>query len=211
MGWKVHRLTKKEFCHSNETWHALNSTFPDTNCIVSLKKNPHWISSSRLWKVVLETSLDQPGKLMKGVLFHQDSAPAHKSVVAMDASHDCHGSWNGLITLPSDAKSGEYWHHLTIFCSPTWKKTTWLGSSIWPMMRSYLHLQLRTFSRIGMRASIPQESTHCNTDGRSVWTTGETLWKNKFDHCIIVSLWTFQPTLVSELYMLTESNDNRCN
>ena len=44
------------------------------------------------------------------------------------------------------------------------------------------------------------ESKRCNTDGRSVWTAGETIVKNKphlvkFDHCIIVSLWTFQPTL----------------
>ena len=27
VGWKVHRLTKKEFCYSNKTWHAFNSTF----------------------------------------------------------------------------------------------------------------------------------------------------------------------------------------
>ena len=55
MGWKLHRLRKKELCHSNETRHALNSTFPDTNCIVSFQINPHWISNSGLWKVVLET------------------------------------------------------------------------------------------------------------------------------------------------------------
>ena len=29
VSWKVHRLTKKEWCHSHETWHALNSTFLD--------------------------------------------------------------------------------------------------------------------------------------------------------------------------------------
>ena len=37
VGWKVHRLTTKELCHSNETWHGLNSPFPDTNCIVSFR------------------------------------------------------------------------------------------------------------------------------------------------------------------------------
>lgn len=31
----------------------------------------------------------RPGKLTKGVLFHQDNAPAHKSVVAMAAVRDC--------------------------------------------------------------------------------------------------------------------------
>ena len=30
----------------------------------------------------------RPGKLTKGVWFHQDNAPAHKSVVAMAAMHD---------------------------------------------------------------------------------------------------------------------------
>ena len=35
IGWKVHRLTK-ELCHSNETWHALNSSSPNTKCIVSI-------------------------------------------------------------------------------------------------------------------------------------------------------------------------------
>ena len=133
---------------------------------------------------------------MKGVLFHQDNAPAHESVVAMAAVHD----WltvalNWLITYHILL----IWHHLTIFCSPTWKNT-WLESSIGTMMRSYL--QLRTFLRIRMRASIPWESKHCNNDGRSVWTAGETKLTNKphlvkFDHCITVSLWTFQPTLVN--------------
>ena len=55
-------------------------------------------------------------------------------------------------------------------------KDTWLGSSIGPMMRSYL--QLRTFWR--MRTSIQRESKRCNTDGRSVWTAAEeTLLKKR--------------------------------
>ena len=31
----------------------------------------------------------RPGKLTKGVLLHQDYAPAHKSLVAMSAVYDC--------------------------------------------------------------------------------------------------------------------------
>ena len=31
----------------------------------------------------------RPGKLTKGPLLHQDNAPAHKSVIAMAAVHDC--------------------------------------------------------------------------------------------------------------------------
>ena len=40
VGWKVHRLTKKELCHINEAWHALNLSFPDTNCIVFFPDRP---------------------------------------------------------------------------------------------------------------------------------------------------------------------------
>ena len=54
VGWKVRRLTKKELCQNNETWHAVNSAFPDTNCTAFFQINPHWISNSGLWKVVLE-------------------------------------------------------------------------------------------------------------------------------------------------------------
>ena len=32
---------------------------------------------------------ERPGKLTKGILFHQDHAPAHNSVVAMTAVRDC--------------------------------------------------------------------------------------------------------------------------
>ena len=83
--------------------------------------------------------------------------------------------WTGWLTLHILL----IWHHLTIFCSPTWKNT-WLGSSIGQMMKSYL--QLRTFSKIRMRTSIPRESKHCSTDkhdkGR-MWTAGEAMLKIK--------------------------------
>ena len=42
----------------------------------------------RLLKVVLETFCEWPGQLTKGVLFHQDRAPAQKSVVVMAAVRD---------------------------------------------------------------------------------------------------------------------------
>ena len=48
---------------------------------------------------------------MKEVLFHQDNSPAHKSVVAMAAVHDC--DFELLITLHLLL----IWHHLIIFCS----------------------------------------------------------------------------------------------
>ena len=55
----------------SKTW---PSTFPGTNCMISFQINPHWIlSNSGLWKAVLETFCEWPGKLMKGVRFHQDN------------------------------------------------------------------------------------------------------------------------------------------
>ena len=82
------RLTRKELCHSNETWHALNSTFPDTNCIVSFQINPHLDKLFRALKICTRDISKWSGKLTKGVLLHQDNAPAHKSVVAMAVVHD---------------------------------------------------------------------------------------------------------------------------
>ena len=56
-GWvKQFKGWLKKLCHINEIWHALNSTFPDNNCIISFQINQHWISNSGLWKVVLETA-----------------------------------------------------------------------------------------------------------------------------------------------------------
>ena len=46
-----------------------------------------------------------------GVLFHQDNSPAHKSVVAMAAVHDCDFE---LVDHPPYSPD---LHYLTIFCS----------------------------------------------------------------------------------------------
>ena len=198
VGWKVHRLTEKELCHSKEIWHALNSIFPDTNCIVSFQRNLHWISNSGLWIVVLRDISKRPGKLMEGVLFHQDNVPAHKSVVAMAAVHDY-----GFELVDHPSYSLDFGTIYFLFPNMI---NTWLRSSIGPMTRS--NLQLRTFSTIRIRASIPQESKRCNTNGKSGGTAGETMLKYKphlvkFDHCIIVSLWTFQPTPVHDCIWFT--------
>ena len=66
---------------------------------------------------------------MKGVLFHQDNAQAHKSVVAMAPVRDCGVNW--LITLHILL----IWHHLTSFVPQREKKrncpsATRLSSSV---------------------------------------------------------------------------------
>ena len=109
VGWKVHRLTKKKLCHSNETWHALNSTFPAINCIVSFQINPHWISNSGLRKVALETFRERPGKLMKPRTMLLHISLWLQWLLCMTVA------LNWLITLHILL----IWHHLTIFCSPT--------------------------------------------------------------------------------------------
>ena len=61
--------------------------------------------------------------MMKGVLFHQDNAPVglHKFVVQWLLCVTVALNW--LITLHILL----IWHHLTIFCSPTWKKNHLAG------------------------------------------------------------------------------------
>ena len=158
LGWKLHRLAK-ELCHSNETWRALNSTFPDTNCIVSFQINPHWISNSGLWKEVVETfqngleNLQRESCFTRTMLLHTSLWLQWMMCVTVAFELVDHPPYSPDLA-PSD---------YSLF--PTMKKRL-AGKQYRTTMWSYL--QLRTFSRIRMRASIPQESKHCNTDGRSV-------------------------------------------
>ena len=110
-------------------------------------------------------------KLTKGFLFHQDNAPAHKSVVAMAVVRDCgfklvdHPPYSRDLTAPSD-----------YFLFPN------------------------IYSRIRIRASIPRNPSApmekvCGPQGRLCWKINYIILV-KFNHCIIVSLWTIQPTLV---------------
>ena len=110
-----------------------------------------------------------PGKLTKGSslgLFHQDNAPAHKSVVAMAAVHD----WGfELVDHPPyspDLAPSEY------LLFPNMKKHL-AGKQYWT--NNEVIFAVEDFSRIRMIASISQESKRRNTDGRSVWTSRETI------------------------------------
>ena len=92
------------------------------------------------------------------------------------------------------------WHHLNIFCSPTWQNPTWLGSSIWPIIICSWGL----IRGSGWEFLCQRESKRCNTDGRSVWIAGETIMlkiNNIWSNSTIASysqpfLWSFQPTFV---------------
>ena len=138
-GWKVHRLTK-ELCSSNETWHALNSTFPDTklHCFLpdkpTLDKYFRTLKSSTrdISEIAWKTDNGERESYFTRTMFLPTSLWLQWLLCMTVAL-------NWLITLHIHL----IWHHLTIFCSPTWKNT-WLGSSIGPMMKSY-SLPLRTF------------------------------------------------------------------
>ena len=86
-----------------------------------------------------------------------------KSMVAMATVHDCGFKLVDHPTYSPDLAPSDYF--------------------LYPNMIKHLavkqYLQLRSFWRIRMRACIPWESKQCNTDGRSVWTTGETMLKYK--------------------------------
>ena len=129
---------------------------------------------------------------MKGVLFHQDSAPAHKSVVAIAAMHDCGFELGDHHPCSPDLAPSDYFLFHNI-------KNSWLGSNIRPMSRSY-----RSAVEDFFRGSEWKLLFHWNPSTATRMEEvcgGETMLKNKlhlvkFDHYIIVSLWTFQPTLV---------------
>ena len=80
---------------------------------------------------------ERPGKLTKGVLFHQDNAPANKCVVAMTAMPD--GGFE-LVDHPpysSDMAPSDYF----LFPDMRIKTLGWELSSIGPMMMSCLQLR----------------------------------------------------------------------
>ena len=72
--------TNRIIFHSK--WDKWSYIHPNAHC--SIIKNFQEFEKH----AALDTLRRRPGKLMKGVLFHQNNAPAHKSVVAMAAVHD---------------------------------------------------------------------------------------------------------------------------
>ena len=124
--------------HINETWHALNSTFPDTNCIVCFQINPHWISNSGFWKVVLEIFQNglenwrRESCFIRIMLLHRSLWLQWLLCVTL--------ALNWLITLHILL----IWHHLTIFCSLIWKRN-WLRRSIQIQTHTYTpHMHTNT-------------------------------------------------------------------
>ena len=103
--------------------------------------------------------------MTKGVLFHQDNATAHKSVVAMAAVYDC---GFGLVDHPPhspDLAPSVY------FLFPYRQKTLGWEAALNRRMLSYL--QLRTISMIRMRAlqhctATPMEAV-CGPQWRLCW------------------------------------------
>ena len=173
---------------------ALSSNFRDTKCIVSFQINPHWISNSGLWKVVSTRDISKrPGKLTKGVMFHQGNAPAHKSVVAMAAVRDCGFKLVDHPPYCPDLAAYDY------FLFPNMKKThgweavsdRWWGHicSWGPFRGSGWELLYHRNSS----ATTPTEEV--SPQGRLCCKINHAHLV-KFDHCITFSLWTFQPTLV---------------
>lgn len=117
----------------------------------------HWLPSERpnyQWRILSQCAeaavtgnQDKTAlKTDKGVLFHLDNDPAHKSMVAVAAVCDCGFELVDHSTYFSDLAPSDN------FCFLTWKNT-WLGGTNRPMIISYL--LLRTSLNIKARASMP--------------------------------------------------------
>lgn len=111
----------------------------------------------------------QPGKRMNGVLLHQDNTFAHKSVAAMAAVCNC-GFELVDYTYPYylDLAPFDY------FLAPTWKKKKKDGKQ-YQTYGEVISAVEDVFFRVRMGVSTLWESKHCNTNGRGVWITGETM------------------------------------
>ena len=106
-----------------------------------------WVIPEELWKVVPETFRRRPGKLSTVESFFTRTMLLHTSLWLQWLLCGL-WLWTGW-PLSTFFWFGTVW----LFSVPQHiQKNTWLGSIIGPMMWSYL--QLRTFSRIRMRASM---------------------------------------------------------
>ena len=184
--WKVHRLAKKELCHSNKTWHSLNSTFPDTNCNASSQKKTHLIINSGLWKLVPETFRERHGKLTKGALFHQDNTLAHNYVCGCNGCCALLWLWTG-----SSPSIFSWFGTMWLYSAPQHEHT--LGwEAVYRIDDEVIICSWGLLYHGNSSAVTPMEEV-CGPQGRLCWKINNLV---KIDHCIIVSLWTFQPTLV---------------
>ena len=68
-------------------WDAKDIVFIDYHQKGKTMNREYYVKLLRELQQVIKSK--QSGKLTKGVLLHQDNAPAHKSLVAMSAVHDC--------------------------------------------------------------------------------------------------------------------------
>ena len=100
------------------------------------------------------------------------------------------------------------WHHLTIYCSPTWKTNKHLAGKqyIGPVMRSAV---IEDLFEDQDECFIPRESKRCNTDGRSLWTAGETMLKNNPHLVKSQPLHHSQPMNLSAYTLVYHSSQNK--
>ena len=182
------------------------------SCATAMKLGMHWIqcllivtalfhsriSNSGLWKVVLETFRKQPGKLTKGVLFHQDNAPALKSVVAMAAVHDCgfelvdHPPYSpdlapsDYFLFPNMKKKLSWWHRTPFVIFPGCSRK--VSSTAFQNPELLIHCGF-IWTETMQLVSGKVEFNACQVS---------LLWHSSF----LVSLWTFQPTLLCVYWKL---------
>ena len=84
---------RPRWCHRQRRWWPPFSGMQRALCsLITFRKAKSSMGNTmpNYWGKLRKAIMSKrPGKLMKGFLFHQDNAPAHKSVVAMAAVHDC--------------------------------------------------------------------------------------------------------------------------
>ena len=108
--------------------------------------------------------MKRPGKLTKGVLFHQDNAPPHKSLIVIEINHDC--GFELILTLaPSD------FHLFPNMKKDLAGKNIQDNDNVISAARDYFDEQDEGFTKQG--------SKHFRAAGRSVWTARGTTLKNR--------------------------------
>ena len=179
----------------------------------------YWISNSRLWKIVLllETFQSWPGKLTKGVLFHQDNAPSCTQVWWLQWLLCMTVALNRLITLLILV-----WHHSDYFLFPNMKKITlgWVAVGLYDWWWGHKICSWGLFWGSGWELLYQgNPSTATPINGRSVWTAGEIyMLKNKpnfdqiglLDHRQLMNFSAHPCIILSMTFSFVREFENRC-
>ena len=138
---------------------VMASIFWDAKALTTFRK-----AKLSVGNILCQLTAAAKGNQVKTAWKTDEGSPVSPGQCSCTKVCGCNGCYAWLVWTGWSPSIFSWFGTIWLFSVPQHEKNTWLGNRIRPMM-------LRTFSRIWMRACIPQESKRCNTK-----------WKKCVDH-----------------------------